>query len=610
MIKRSCIEEIRLRADLYDVISPYVSLKRTGKSYVGLSPFNDEKTPSFHVHPDKGFFKCFSSGLGGDVFRFLELKENLNFEEAVEYLAEKVQVELEYEGRGATGPEERSRARVLREINDEAMEFFHRAFKSQDPNGQAVRDYWISDRGFSLEVGEEWRIGFSPPDKGSLWMHLRGRGFSQANLEASGLFFERRHSRGDPLERFRGRLMIPVRDVQGRVCGFTARKLDQFTPPDDPTGQAKYVNSPDTPIFHKGRLLFAFDRARTVVGEDRPPLLVEGQLDAIRCHSVGVPEAVACQGSSVTLEQMIALRRFSAVLECLLDGDEAGVKAALRLFPLSLEAGLELRFFRLPEGKDPDDLLRERGADAIKDLRQKAIGAIGFFLSAHLPNGKRESVGKKQQVMEELFGQLKGCRSQILQNEYIREAARLTGLEYGAVLGDFQRFSRRRGRRKERGEDEIQAIGGNQLTSAEEDLLYVLLNQPNLRQPISEVFDCEWIKKASPAAQVLRRVLSELQHGIVEEHFDISYCHETAEERALLCHLQTLELRLEDPVETANEALCRIYRSFLDSRRTDLVREMNELGFEARERISALQEERRELRLMEKSFPYITAPEN
>jgi len=618
MIKRTSIEEVRQRADLYEVVSRYVNLKRVGSSYVGLSPFNDEKTPSFYVHPDRGFFKCFSSGLGGDVFRFVELKENVGFEEAVEMLADRFQVELEYEGRDRSDGPSRSETKALRDLHEEVAELYHQYFLSEAQAAQKARRYWCEDRGFSLETAREWRIGLSPPERGHLGEKLRQAGYEGELWAKSGLFFEARDRRSAPLERFRGRLMIPIHDVQARVCGFSARQLEGVTPEDDPTARAKYVNSPDTPIFHKSRILFAFHRARTVLGDERPALLVEGQLDAIRCHSEGLGEAVAFQGSAATAEQLSMLRRLTPVVECLLDGDEAGQKAALRLFPLCLAASLELRLLPLPEGADPDDLLREGGSGAMERLREKSVDPVTFFLGRELPLGRKESPGRKQRALERLYEQMAECGSAVLVEEFLRRASALTGLELTTLMTAFARFQR--GRSGYRRREEPEAREGNlkdrdqdKLTRASKHLLYLLFHHLETAHPIAEVINCEWITSNSIEAGLLRRLVSELQHGLEESPSEVMLGLADPAERSLVSELQGLALDLEDPLTSANEALQSVYKAFLEQRRAEVIHRINELGSgkgladpENLQRIKALYREKRELEVKEDALPFLS----
>ncbi|MFP6854476.1 MAG: DNA primase, partial [Opitutales bacterium] len=346
-IKDSYLADLKARVAIFDVVSPYVKLKRAGKSWKGLSPFSQEKTHSFYVHPEKNNFKCFSTDNGGDAIRFVQLVENLTFMEAIESLAHRFNFPVIYEHGTAAEARQVSSARSeLFRMHEEAASWYREKFLADDENGSFIRDYWTKQRKFPLEIAQEFEVGFAPP-QGGLGQLFRKNAYSKEALSASGLFF----SRGS--ERFRGRLMIPIRDSQGRIVAFTARQLE-VTPQDDPAREAKYVNSPETPIFRKGNLLFNLDKARLHVGEKKQFLLVEGQLDVMRCWQVGAMTAVGPQGTAFTETQANLIARHQAEgLEILLDGDRAGRDAALRILPITLKVGLEPTFLELPEGEDP-----------------------------------------------------------------------------------------------------------------------------------------------------------------------------------------------------------------------------------------------------------------
>ena len=345
-IKPTCVRDLKLRVNLADVVSRVVTLKKAGAGRLkGLCPFHNEKTPSFNVDADKGFYKCFGCGKAGDLISFVRETEQLGFTEAVEALGQRFNIVIEYEaGSGGPSREERSLRQEIFEIHELAAEHFHQAFKASGPAGDFMRTYWAEKRRFTTELAEEFKIGAAAPTDEGLGALLLKRKFSEDALRQCGLFFVRDGAMlalGSLKPRFRGRLMIPIRDHQGRVVAFTARQTD-LTPEDDPAREAKYVNSPETPIFTKGNLLFNLDRARTHVGEGRPFVMVEGQLDALRCWSVGLKSAIAPQGTSITESQLVLLRRYHTQVECFLDGDSAGQKAAMRFLPMALKAGLDV----------------------------------------------------------------------------------------------------------------------------------------------------------------------------------------------------------------------------------------------------------------------------
>ncbi len=346
VIKPTCVRDLKLRVNLADVVSRVVTLRKTGARFKGLCPFHSEKTPSFHVDPEKGFYKCFGCGKAGDAITFVRETEQLSFTEAIEAIGQRFGVVIEYEEGSGPTREDRSLRQEIFDLHEQAAELFHETFKGAQATGDFMRSYWTGQRRFPLDLADEFKIGATAPDDSALAARLWKRRPSEDALRQCGLFFVRDSSAltlGALRPRFRGRLMIPIRDHQGRVVAFTARQTS-LTPEDDPAHEAKYVNSPETPIFTKGNLLFNLDRARGNVGDDRPFVLVEGQLDALRCWQVGLKTAVAPQGTSITESQLALLRRYHPQVECFFDSDPAGQKAALRFLPMALKAGIEARF--------------------------------------------------------------------------------------------------------------------------------------------------------------------------------------------------------------------------------------------------------------------------
>jgi DNA primase len=438
-IAQKSVETIKHQVNLVDLVSPYVELKRAGSSWKGLSPFTQEKTPSFYVHPDRGFYKCFSTGEGGDCFTFIMKVENLEFPEAIEFIAKKFNITLEYEA-GGPSREERSLRKQIFEIHELATTWFHQQFVESE-EAAPVRTYWQEQRGFTMETADEVKIGYAPAARNALALHLKARDISTDAMHKSGLFFARdnENTHSNFKSRFRGRLMVPIRDVQARVVAFTARQLEQ-TPADDPAREAKYVNSPETQIFHKGRILFGMDHARTHLKDGGSFLLVEGQLDAIRCWSVGLHTAVAPQGTAITDDQLHLMRRYQPnTVECLLDGDKAGRKAALRALPLAFKAGLEFRFLLLPEKADPDDLLRQHGADALEPLRKTSKSAIELAISESLPEDRAPSTNEKTTALRNVFDLLQHVASEVAREDYIQTASKLLNVDPHAALIDFKK---------------------------------------------------------------------------------------------------------------------------------------------------------------------------
>ncbi len=572
-IAQRSIETIKQQVNLVDVVSPYVQLKRAGRSFKGLSPFTQEKTPSFYVHPDRGFYKCFSTGEGGDCFSFVMKMENLEFGEAVEWLGKKFNIQLEYES-GGPSREEVSLRKQLFEIQELATDWFHQQLLESE-EAESVRTYWQEQRGFTMETAAELKIGYAPAAQDKLAALCAKRGVSIQAMHRSGLFYAREHEREHHRfrARFRGRLMIPIRDVQGRVVAFTARQLPQ-TPEDDPAHQAKYVNSPETPIFHKGRILFGMDHARTHLRGGEGFLLVEGQLDAIRCWTVGLHTAVAPQGTALTEDQVHLLRRYDPpYVECLLDGDSAGRKAALKYIPLALKAGLEFRYLLLPEKADPDDLLRENGSSALESLRKNQRMAIDLALEANLPESRSPTTHEKTSALKNIYELVQQVPSQVAQEDYIRNAARKLSVDPEAAMRDFRDlslFNRNRPNQTETEPASPQSTGDALLTQATWELLWLLLHHPEHAQRIAQILDYHWIDTSETAGSLLNRLTAELREGMIESTDHIESIIQSDTERQLLADMHTRDLECESPTALIQNCLQTLYRNHLNQRKKSL----------------------------------------
>jgi DNA primase len=569
-IAQKSVETIKHQVNLVDVVSPYVQLKRAGKSWKGLSPFTQEKTPSFYVHPDRGFYKCFSTGDGGDCFSFIMKVENLEFPEAIEFLAKKFNITLEYEAGGPSRDEVSLRKQIF-EIHELATTWFHQQFIESE-EAAPVRSYWQEQRGFSMETAEEVHIGYAPAARNALARYFKERGIPVTAMQQCGLFFARDNEtvHENFKSRFRGRLMVPIRDVQGRVVAFTARQLEQ-TPEDDPAREAKYVNSPETQIFHKGRILFGMDHARTHLKEGGSFLLVEGQLDAIRCWSVGLHTAVAPQGTAITDDQLHLMRRYQpTTVECLLDGDKAGRKAALRALPLAFKAGLEFRYLMLPEKADPDDLLRHQGAAALEPLRATAKSAIELAISESLPEGRPPSTNEKTTALRTVFDLMQQVPSEVAREDYIQTAAKLLNVDPHAALVDFKKTpppqSYNQGQKQQKPTPKVNK--DRLLTDGTWELLWLVLHFPEHSAAISEIIDYDWINSTSPAGRLLKRILAELREGLIEDTSNIENLIETVEDRQLMADLHSRDLDIEaDLAEMEiNSQLNYIYNNYLKNR--------------------------------------------
>ncbi|MDR2863286.1 MAG: DNA primase [Puniceicoccales bacterium] len=610
LITRQSIEEVRTRADIVTLIGDYTSLKKAGSSWKGLSPFTPEKTPSFYVHPDKGFFYCFSTNQGGDLFRFLMLKEGLNFQEAVERAANRFGIQVQYAENNAT-PEDRSLRAQLFAIHDTAATRFAEAFKSAP--AAAVRTYWTEQRRFSLDTAAQFQIGFAAADGANLARVLGKAGYTKDALAKSGLFTGTDYS-PDPYRwhaKFHGRLIIPIRDVQGRIVAFTARLLP-FIPQDerDPTRESKYVNSPETEIFHKSQILFNLDKARAAARDDTPVVLVEGQLDAIRAYSCGVTTAVASQGTAIGPEHMALLRRFTRRVDALLDADRAGQAAALKLLPLAFQAGMEVRVLHVPGGKDPDEYLAATGPEGWPAVRDNASGAIPFAVRGLLPPEEKHTTAQKLDALQSLFAIIAQAESAVARDEALTEVSHLTALDLIAVRRDFQRYQQtRRTRTPAANGDGAESppapkSASTPLTTAEEALLGIVLHHETLSRELAAMVHHEWLDAASPSGQLLARVLAEIDQGDWQGIQTAQALAEDASEINLLSRLLASPVPIPDPRAQANECLAFLFKRFAKKRRV-AISEAIAAAPPGAANVKHLQEEEIHLRKMARQLPHL-----
>jgi DNA primase len=584
VIKANSLRDLKNRVNIFDVVSRVVTLKKAGNGrFKGLCPFHSEKTPSFNVSADKGFFKCFGCGKAGDAINFVMETEGLGFTEAVEAISQRFGFPLEFEeGSGGPSKETRSLRQEIFDIHDIAADYYRQAFLAETPHGIFIREYWEKNRKFTAELGDEFKIGFAPVEDSGLAGAMLKRKFSEDALRQCGLFFIRDGvipTLGSIRCRFRGRLMIPIRDHQGRVVAFTARQLE-ITPQDDPSHEAKYVNSPETPIFTKSNLLFNLDRARTAAGEGHPFVLVEGQLDSMRCWSVGLKTAVAPQGTSITEGQLALLRRYHPQVECFFDSDSAGQKAALRFLPMALKAGLEVRFLTLAgaEKLDPDLLFLEKGLAAYAEVKRGALAAMPFAKQAFLPDPARASFNERMNAVREMVEIALQAESQVARDDYLQQVSMLLGVQPDAIRAEVAAVEKRKFI-KTGPATATPAAGHDAHTKGfEEHLLYVALHNEPLLLQLSTHLAHEWIDTTSRAGSLLDRMLAEVQHNGWNGQESLEQLLETEEEKSLVATMLFQAPGDEDWAKIVNEGLRHLQKRFLEPKKQQIELEIASKG--------------------------------
>lgn len=427
-IRQSDVDEVKARTNIADIVGEHVSLKSAGVgSMKGLCPFHDERSPSFHVRPQLGYYHCFGCGESGDAYTFLQRMDHVSFTEAVERLAGRIGYELHYED-GGQASDHGNRARLLA-ANQAAEQFFVERLGS--PEAEVGRRF-LGERGFDAEAARRFGVGFAPKSWDTLTDHLKGRGFSTEELAASGLV-----SQGDRgvYDRFRGRLVWPIRDVTGQTVGFGARKLL-----DDDNGP-KYLNTPETAIYHKSQVLYGLDLAKRDIAKSHRVVVVEGYTDVMACHLAGVTTAIATCGTSFGVDHIKVLRRVlgddSGIGEVVFtfDGDAAGQQAAMRAFAEEQRFAAQTFVAVAPDGLDPCDLRLARGDAAVRSLVESRTPMFEFVIRHTLARFDLETVEGRVAALRAAAPVVAGIRDPSLRPGYTRELARMLGMELGEVTG-------------------------------------------------------------------------------------------------------------------------------------------------------------------------------
>lgn len=419
------VQQIKDRLSIVEVVQPYVKLTRAGKYWRGLSPFSKEKTPSFYVSPDRGSYYCFSTSQGGDHFTFIEKMEGLDFKGALNLLAEKAGVEVV-----ELMPQEKERSGVrdrLREVMTKAEQFYSSALTETSP----AYAYAVS-RGLSAETIKAWGLGIAPAGWRGLLEALVAQGYTPKELAGAGLIKEADEKPGTWYDRFRERLMFPIRDTGGRTVAFTGRALNKEE-------QAKYLNSPETDLFKKGEILFGMDRAKDAIRARGFAILVEGQFDLVLLHQAGFTNTIALSGTALSNVHLSLIKRYADNLMLALDADRAGLAASARSAYPALRMGMNVKAIRLPEGKDPADVVNEEGgAKTFTEMVKNSQHIVDFFLGV-LASTEHDDQKLFQQIQKIVFPLINGIQNPLEVSRSIERVHRVTGIQMPMVMEALRR---------------------------------------------------------------------------------------------------------------------------------------------------------------------------
>jgi DNA primase len=418
------VEDIKARLSIEDVIGEYVQLKRSGRNWRGLSPFTNEKTPSFMVSPEKQIWHDFSSGKGGNMFSFVMEMEGLDFRGALEQLARKAGIDLEQyqtSARFLNRSQQKQRTYDLLEL---AVKFYQVQFSKN----KIALEYVLKQRGYTKATALEWQLGYAPVNGSALTTFLRSRKFTAEEMRMAGVSVGRPNRISDM---FRGRLMIPLADPQGRIIGFTARILN-----DDP-GLPKYINTPRTIVYDKSRHIFGLHRAKEAIRLAHYAVVVEGNLDVIASHQAGVRQTVAVAGTALTEQHLKGLVHFTDDIRLCFDADRAGIAATERVIPIASKVGINLSMINLPSGKDPDELVKKSPLAWKKTIEQPTY-ALDWLIARYQQSLDLSTAVGKRQFSNIIMNVVRGLDDQVEQEHYVGIIATLIGVSREALQAKLQ----------------------------------------------------------------------------------------------------------------------------------------------------------------------------
>ena len=498
------LEQIRAASDIVDIVGGYLPLKRAGANFVALCPFHKEKSPSFNVNPHRQIFHCFGCHKGGDVFTFVKEYENIGFMDAVRRLAERAKIPLEFDNNPAQ-QQVRHVKDTLLHIHEQITQRWQAAL-ANDANGQIARDY-LQKRGVTEDAVKLFRLGYAPDVWDDTVNWAKSKNFDLALVEQAGLILKK--DGGGYYDRFRGRLMFPICDEQGRVIAFSGRILSG----DEKT--AKYVNSPETPIFTKGKIFFGLDKSKRALLDSKFAVVCEGQLDLMACYMAGIKNMVAPQGTALTPDHARILKRYVEEVVLCFDSDNAGQNATVRSLDSLLAAGLAVRVATVPPPHDPDSFIKENGADAFQRLLEKAEGFFDYHLNRLCATNDVNTDKGRVAIVKSMGENLRKTDNTVLMDKYAQKTAMRLGVAAESVRREFKKAGR-----PERVEEEVvpqeeEAMVRPPIT--EIWLLKALLQTDELVEWINAFLDLNWLTSpltSSIVEQRLEKMQNEAWFGV------------------------------------------------------------------------------------------------
>ncbi len=588
LFSSNTLEQIRAASDIVDVIGSYLPLKRAGANFVALCPFHKEKSPSFNVSPRLQSFHCFGCHKGGDVFTFIKEYESIDFVDAVRRLADRAKIPLEYD-QNPGQQESRHLKDTLLEIHEQIAQRWHNCLLNEAA-GQIARDY-LAKRGVSAEAIKLFRLGAAPETWDDTVNWAKSKNHDLATVEKSGLII-RKEETGNHYDRFRGRLMFPICDEQGRVIGFSGRVLSG----DEKT--AKYVNSPETPIFTKSKVFFGLDKSKRAILDAGFAIICEGQLDLIACFMGGVQNIVAPQGTAFTDQHARILKRYVNEVVLCFDSDEAGQNAIVRSLDHLLASGLAVRVAVVPAPHDPDSFIKANGGEAFRKLIEGAEGFFDYYLKRL---GATNDIGTdkgRQAVLQGMAEAVHKTNNSVLIDTFAQKTALRLGVSSDAVRTEFRKLSRSKPATTETAEPDSAEMPAPERPSTHEFwLLKLIFLNEDLIGWCSANVDPGWIQNLQARQIVTHRLEAHRKETWVSLGGFLDEC-ETAEVRNLVTEAAIEDRPIPNPQQQLADITLRLRNQFIDRQLSASIHQANqpEISDEARVELLKQQQELRQLK--------------
>lgn len=559
------VRRIQEHTDILDVVSHYLTLKKRGQNYVGLCPFHHEKTPSFVVSPAKQLFHCFGCGAGGDVFGFLMKTDSLAFPEAVRVLGERAGIPIAPPSERTQDPQEVSSKESILKIQREAADYYHDLLLNH-PGAKNAREY-LKQRGVQSETIKNFLLGYALPLWDGLLKYLQAHGWSLGEIEQAGLAILREDGKGY-YDRFRDRIIFPIRNLQGKTIAFGGRV---YGTAGHDGSLPKYMNSPETPVYTKGHHLYTLDKARGVVTQAGSLVIVEGYLDALAAHQAGISNVVATLGTALTSEHLHLVRRFTHKVILVFDPDLAGVRAALRTVDLFISSGVHAQVVMLPGGEDPDSFIKHHGAAAFKDLLSKPVGLLDFVLQQIVPNASKKTLEEKLRIIDEVLPVLAKIPNHVERSHYLKWVADQLGVQERDLGMELARSLKQS--KKVPKQEPLVTSKLVPLFPAEEEMLIKLLLQGRIRTDTIQGRVQSEDFTDTRLSQLFNLILSTSHHGGEVQIRDLLKTIPIDSEMNHLVSAWSLqELACEEYEKTALDCVQKLYKK----RRVRVDREMEE----------------------------------